>query len=173
VLVCVVCKGCVRCRARVGGRRQGRSCKSGSGSRKPPNSITLEFGKLGDAKLGLKRTKKPDSSSSQVSLAPNGSSGVATWGSVSVPAGFLKPPFTPGLKGPGVISSSVVIGRAVSRVLSPLSRRSSPPRSTAPTPTGAGLVIPRTVIERRVKQRTSSSSTVGIGIWVCCHENGA
>jgi alpha-tubulin suppressor-like RCC1 family protein len=120
---------------------------SGSGSGKPPNSITLEFGKSGDAKSGQKRTKKPDSSSSRVSPAPNGSSGVATWGSVSVPAGFLKPPSTPSLKGPGAISSSMMTGRAISRAVSPLSRRSSPPRSTTPTPTGTGLVIPRTVVE--------------------------
>ena len=120
---------------------------SGSGSGKPPNSITFEFGNKGDVKSGLKRTKKPDSSSSRVSPAPNGSSGVGTWGSVSVPAGFLKPPFTPGLKGPGAISSSVVTGQAVSRAVSPLGQRLSPPRSTTPTPTGAGLVIPRTVVE--------------------------
>ncbi|XP_024393986.1 PH, RCC1 and FYVE domains-containing protein 1 [Physcomitrium patens] len=139
-------------------RNRGMEVKEGSGKgefRVPrpqaPNAgrppITLEFGKAGEGKLGMKRGKKPENSSSRVSPVPNGTSGGSTWGAVSVPAGFSKPPFQPSLNGPLAISSSVVSGRAVSRAVSPLSRRTSPPRSTTPTPTGSGLAIPKTVVE--------------------------
>ncbi|KAG0614466.1 hypothetical protein M758_6G179200 [Ceratodon purpureus] len=115
-------------------------------SGKPP--ITTDSGKQGEGKSVLKRTKKGDTSSSRVSPAPNGSTSLPTWGSVSVPAGFSKPPFQPSVKGPvAAIANSVLSPRAISRAVSPLSRRSSPPRSTTPTPTVSGLSVPKTVVE--------------------------
>lgn len=123
---------------------------------KPPISLNLDSVKLSDGKSAQKRIKKPESFSSRVSPAP-GFAALPTWGSVNVPPGFSKPPFLPTSKGSLVTSTSTPSPRAVSRAVSPLSRRSSPPRSTTPTPTVTGLTIPKTVVEDLKKTNEAMS----------------
>ena len=121
---------------------------------KPPS--TFEPVKQMDGKSVQKRSKKPEASS-RVSPAPNGFASLPTWGSVNVPPGFLKPPFLSASKGSLVTPNSVSTPKAVSRAVSPLSRRSSPPRSTTPTPTVTGLAIPKNVVEDLKKTNDAMS----------------
>ncbi|WOK99091.1 PH, RCC1 and FYVE domains-containing protein 1 [Canna indica] len=80
----------------------------------------------------FKRDKKFDFNSSRVSPIPNGSS---QWSSLNI-SKSLNPVFGTSRK---FFSASVPGSRIVSRATSPISRRSSPPRSTTPTPTLGGL----------------------------------
>eukprot|EP00252_Welwitschia_mirabilis_P008654 TRINITY_DN20650_c0_g1_i1.p1 TRINITY_DN20650_c0_g1~~TRINITY_DN20650_c0_g1_i1.p1 ORF type:complete len:1115 (+),score=250.60 TRINITY_DN20650_c0_g1_i1:356-3700(+) len=79
--------------------------------------------KSSESKSYLKKNKKSEFHSSRVSPVPNG----AQWGSINLHP--VKKFF----------SASVPGSRMVSRASSPVSRRSSPPRSTTPTPTLSGL----------------------------------
>ncbi|KAL3684617.1 hypothetical protein R1sor_002639 [Riccia sorocarpa] len=115
-----------------------KSTKPGLAS-KPP----VEQNKGSEGKSQHRRPKKSDVSSSRVSPAPNG---MMPWGSVNVPPTFNSGFFQPKLMALAT-SISVPQSRNLSRAVSPLSRRSSPPRSTTPTPTITGLTIPKTVVD--------------------------
>ncbi|KAH7863034.1 hypothetical protein Vadar_012394 [Vaccinium darrowii] len=95
-----------------------------------------------------KRNKKPELNSSRVSPIPNGSS---QWGALNISKSF-NPVFGSSKK---FFSASVPGSRIVSRATSPISRRTSPPRSTTPTPTLGGLTTPKIVVEDT--KRTSDS----------------
>ncbi|KAL4567707.1 hypothetical protein LXL04_023299 [Taraxacum kok-saghyz] len=79
------------------------------------------------------------SSSSRVSPIPSGSS---QWGGINISKSF-NPVFGSSKK---FFSASVPGSRMVSRATSPVSRRASPPRSTTPTPTLAGLSSPKIIV---------------------------
>ncbi|CAA6654084.1 unnamed protein product [Spirodela intermedia] len=81
-----------------------------------------------------KKNKKLEFSNSRVSHIANGS---YHWTNVSK---TFNPVFGSSKK---FFSASVPGSRIVSRATSPISRRSSPPRSTTPTPTLSGLTSPR------------------------------
>jgi alpha-tubulin suppressor-like RCC1 family protein len=94
-----------------------------------------------------KSLKKFESFSSRVAPAPYG---FPYWGNVNVPTSFnsgylatnsstSKPSFAS--------SNPLPSPRAISRAVSPLSRRSSPPRATTPTPTISGLTVTKAVVE--------------------------
>jgi alpha-tubulin suppressor-like RCC1 family protein len=106
-----------------------------------------------EGKLGAKLMKRPEAFSSRVSPAPNGFLSLASWGSVNVPTTF-KSEFKSSHSDPkaSIVSSiSVPAPRAVSRAVSPLSRKASPPRSTTPTPTISGLTTSKTIVEELKK----------------------
>ncbi|KAF9675674.1 hypothetical protein SADUNF_Sadunf09G0056800 [Salix dunnii] len=86
-----------------------------------------------------KRNKKLEFNSSRVSPVPNGGS---QWGALNM-SKSLNPMFGSSKK---FFSASVPGSRIVSRATSPISRRSSPPRSTTPTPTLGGLTSPKIVV---------------------------
>ncbi|PWA59608.1 Brevis radix-like domain-containing protein [Artemisia annua] len=88
----------------------------------------------------IKRNKKLEINSSRVSPIPSGSS---QWGALNISKSF-NPVFGSSKK---FFSASVPGSRIVSRATSPVSRRPSPPRSTTPTPTLAGLSSPKIVID--------------------------
>jgi len=90
-----------------------------------------------------------------VSAAPNAIPLFASWGNVNAPNSF-KPASLPS-KLPIVSSHTVPSIRAVSRAVSPLSRRASPPRSTTPTPTISGLTTRNSIIEE-LKRKTEALS---------------
>ncbi|CAM6104930.1 unnamed protein product [Calypogeia fissa] len=121
-------------------------------SSKPP----LEPAKLQDGKAGPRRNKRSDTSSSRVSPAPNG---MMSWGTVTVP-----PTFNAGFLPPKIVAMAANLPlpqpRHLNRTVSPLSRRSSPPRSTTPTPTISGLSVPRTVVEDLKKTNEALSEEV-------------
>ncbi|XP_024963533.1 PH, RCC1 and FYVE domains-containing protein 1-like isoform X1 [Cynara cardunculus var. scolymus] len=85
-----------------------------------------------------KRNKKLEFNSSRVSPIPTGSS---QWGALNISKSF-NPVFGSSKK---FFSASVPGSRIVSRATSPVSRRPSPPRSTTPTPTLAGLSSPKII----------------------------
>ncbi|XP_023758211.1 PH, RCC1 and FYVE domains-containing protein 1 [Lactuca sativa] len=87
-----------------------------------------------------KRNKKLEFSSSRVSPIPSGSS---QWGGINISKSF-NPVFGSSKK---FFSASVPGSRMVSRATSPVSRRASPPRSTTPTPTLAGLSSPKIIVD--------------------------
>uniref|UniRef100_A0A0D9VAA9 FYVE-type domain-containing protein n=1 Tax=Leersia perrieri TaxID=77586 RepID=A0A0D9VAA9_9ORYZ len=83
-----------------------------------------------------KKNKKFEFNSTRVSPVPNGSS---HWSGLNISRSF-NPVFGSSKK---FFSASVPGSRIVSRATSPISRRTSPPRSTTPTPTLGGLTSPR------------------------------
>ncbi|KAL2894301.1 PH RCC1 and FYVE domains-containing protein 1 [Bienertia sinuspersici] len=85
------------------------------------------------------KNKKYDYDSSRVSPIPIGSS---QWGA-NISKSF-NPMFGSSKK---FFSASVPGSRIVSRATSPVSRRPSPPRSTTPTPTLAGLMSPKMTVD--------------------------
>ncbi|XP_043719983.1 PH, RCC1 and FYVE domains-containing protein 1-like isoform X1 [Telopea speciosissima] len=87
-----------------------------------------------------KRNKKLEFNSSRVSPIPNVGS---QWGALNISKSF-NPVFGSSKK---FFSASVPGSRIVSRATSPISRRPSPPRSTTPTPTLAGLASPKVVVD--------------------------
>ncbi|XP_028051926.1 PH, RCC1 and FYVE domains-containing protein 1-like [Camellia sinensis] len=87
-----------------------------------------------------KKNKKPEFNSSRVSPIPNGNS---QWGDFNVSKSF-NPMFGSSKK---FFSASVLGSRIVSWATSLISRRSSPPRSTTPTPTLGGLTSLKIVVD--------------------------
>ncbi|KAL2322402.1 hypothetical protein Fmac_026781 [Flemingia macrophylla] len=87
-----------------------------------------------------KKNKKLEFNSSRVSPVPNGGS---QWGTMNISKSF-NPVFGSSKK---FFSASVPGSRIVSRATSPISRRTSPPRSTTPTPTLGGLASPKIVVD--------------------------
>jgi alpha-tubulin suppressor-like RCC1 family protein len=85
-----------------------------------------------------KKNKKFEFNSTRVSPVPNGSS---HWSGLNISRSF-NPVFGSSKK---FFSASVPGSRIVSRATSPVSRRTSPPRSTTPTPTLGGLTSPRVI----------------------------
>jgi alpha-tubulin suppressor-like RCC1 family protein len=107
-----------------------------------------------EGKVGTKRMKKPESFSSRVSPAPSGFPSLSSWGNVNVPTTFkseFKSSHSSKPKKSIVSSIAVTTPRAVSRAVSPLSRRVSPPRSTTPTPTISGLTTSKSIVEELKK----------------------
>ncbi|KAL2510889.1 Regulator of chromosome condensation (RCC1) family with FYVE zinc finger domain [Abeliophyllum distichum] len=100
-----------------------------------------------------KRNKKMEFNGSRVSPIPNGSS---QWGALSISKSF-NPVFGSSKK---FFSASVPGSRIVSRATSPISRRSSPPRSTTPTPTLGGLASPKFVMDNEKTTNDSLSKEV-------------
>eukprot|EP00262_Sarcandra_glabra_P002332 TRINITY_DN12610_c1_g2_i1.p1 TRINITY_DN12610_c1_g2~~TRINITY_DN12610_c1_g2_i1.p1 ORF type:complete len:361 (+),score=70.00 TRINITY_DN12610_c1_g2_i1:56-1084(+) len=100
-----------------------------------------------------KRNKKLEFNSSRVSPIPNGSS---QWGALSISKSF-NPVFGSSKK---FFSASVPGSRIVSRATSPISRRTSPPRSTTPTPTLSGLTSPKIVVDDAKRTNDSLSQEV-------------
>ncbi|KAK4773567.1 hypothetical protein SAY87_028586 [Trapa incisa] len=91
------------------------------------------------ADRSTKRNKKLEFNSSRVSPVPNGGS---QWGAVSTSKSNAV--FGSSKK---FFSASVPGSRIVSRASSPISRRTSPPRATTPTPTLGGLTSPRFIMD--------------------------
>ncbi|KAJ6831907.1 uncharacterized protein M6B38_343410 [Iris pallida] len=87
-----------------------------------------------------KRNKKFEFNGSRVSPIPNGTS---HWGALNI-SKSLNPVFGSSKK---IFSASVPGSRIVSRATSPKSRRTSPPRSTTPTPTLGGLMSPKFAVD--------------------------
>ncbi|KAI4340529.1 hypothetical protein MLD38_025355 [Melastoma candidum] len=85
-----------------------------------------------------RKNKKLEFSSSRVSPVPTGGS---QWGTLNVTRS-LNQNFGSSKK---FFSASVPGSRIASRATSPISRRESPPRSTAPTPTIGGLTSPKII----------------------------
>ncbi|KAJ4977997.1 hypothetical protein NE237_008777 [Protea cynaroides] len=100
-----------------------------------------------------KRNKKLEFNSSRVSPIPNGGS---QWGALNISKSF-NPVFGSSKK---FFSASVPGSRIVSRATSPISRRPSPPRSTTPTPTLAGLASPKVVVDDAKSTNDSLSQEV-------------
>ncbi|KAF6153057.1 hypothetical protein GIB67_034779 [Kingdonia uniflora] len=100
-----------------------------------------------------KRNKKLEFNSSRVSPIPNGSS---QWGALNISKSF-NPVFGSSKK---FFSASVPGSRIASRATSPISRRSSPPRSTTPTPTLGGLITPKFVVDDAKKTNDGLSEEV-------------
>lgn len=88
-----------------------------------------------------KRNKKPDFSRTRVLPLPNGISGNST---VNSSKSSSNPVFGSTKK---FFSASLPGSRIMSRATSPTSRRSSPPRSTTPTPTLSGFASPKIVAD--------------------------
>ncbi|XP_042504203.1 PH, RCC1 and FYVE domains-containing protein 1-like isoform X2 [Macadamia integrifolia] len=100
-----------------------------------------------------KRNKKLEVNGSRVSPIPNGGS---QWGALNISKSF-NPVFGSSKK---FFSASVPGSRIVSRATSPISRRPSPPRSTTPTPTLAGLTSPKVVVDDAKRTNDSLSQEV-------------
>lgn len=100
-----------------------------------------------------KRNKKLEFNSSRVSPIPNGSS---QWGALNISKSF-NPVFGSSKK---FFSASVPGSRIVSRATSPISRRPSPPRSTTPTPTLAGLSSPKIIVDDAKRMNDSLSQEI-------------
>ncbi|XP_071733808.1 PH, RCC1 and FYVE domains-containing protein 1-like isoform X2 [Rutidosis leptorrhynchoides] len=98
-----------------------------------------------------KRNKKLEPNSSRVSPIPNGSSQFGS--SLNNISKSFNPVFGSSKK---FFSASVPGSRIVSRATSPVSRRPSPPRSTTPTPTLAGLSSPRIMVVDDAKRINDS-----------------
>ncbi|EPS63615.1 hypothetical protein M569_11169, partial [Genlisea aurea] len=93
--------------------------------------------------LAAKRNKKLEFNSSRVSPIPNGGGGGgggSQLDSSNISKTLNNPVFGSSKK---FFSASVPGSRIVSRAASPISRRTSPPRSTTPTPTLGGLTSPK------------------------------
>ncbi|XP_022873045.1 PH, RCC1 and FYVE domains-containing protein 1-like [Olea europaea var. sylvestris] len=113
---------------------------------------SMESLKQGESQSS-KRGKKIELNGSRVSPIPNGSS---QWGPLSISKSF-NPVFGSSKK---FFSASVPGSRIVSRATSPISRRSSPPRSTTPTPTLGGLASPKFVLDNEKTTNNSLSKEV-------------
>ncbi|XP_020231048.1 PH, RCC1 and FYVE domains-containing protein 1 [Cajanus cajan] len=100
-----------------------------------------------------KKNKKLEFNSSRVSPVPNGGS---QWGTMNISKSF-NPVFGSSKK---FFSASVPGSRIVSRATSPISRRTSPPRSTTPTPTLGGLASPKIVVDDAKRTNDSLSQEV-------------
>ncbi|KAJ4969934.1 hypothetical protein NE237_003033 [Protea cynaroides] len=100
-----------------------------------------------------KINKKLEFNGSHVSPIPNGGS---QWGALNISKSF-NPVFGSSKK---FFSASVPGSRIVSRATSPISRRPSPPRSTTPTPTLAGLASPKVVVDDAKSSNDSLSQEV-------------
>ncbi|XP_072984660.1 PH, RCC1 and FYVE domains-containing protein 1 [Typha latifolia] len=100
-----------------------------------------------------KRNKKFEFNGSRVSPIPNGSS---QWGALNISKSF-NPVFGASKK---FFSASVPGSRIVSRATSPISRRTSPPRSTTPTPTLGGLTSQKLVVDNVDKTDDNLSQEV-------------
>lgn len=103
-------------------------------------SSTMEQFKPAESKSSSKRNRKSEFHSSRVSPAPNSTS---QWGNINLPTSF-HPVISYSKK---FFSASVPGSRIMSRASSPVSRRSSPPRSTTPTPTLSGLKSTNIILE--------------------------
>lgn len=130
-------------------------------SDKPDMKVTvpqLAFSLIPGLQLELRsqqrRGKKADSSSSRVAPAP---AGMLTWGetSISMPLYLAHDPVKSGMP-----HASAVQSRRGSRSVSPLSRRTSPPRSTTPTPTLRGLTSPKSIVDDLKKTNEALSQEV-------------
>ncbi|VFR02950.1 unnamed protein product [Cuscuta campestris] len=98
-----------------------------------------------------KQKKKMEFNSSRVSPIPNSGS---QWGALN-----MSKPFNPGFgSSKKFFSASVPGSRIVSRATSPVSRRTSPPRSTTPTPTLGGLSSPKMVVLGDAKRTNDNLS---------------
>ncbi|KAK4780665.1 hypothetical protein SAY87_016771 [Trapa incisa] len=104
------------------------------------------------ADRSTKRNKKLEFNSSRVSPVPNGGS---QWGAVSTSKSNAV--FGSSKK---FFSASVPGSRIVSRASSPISRRTSPPRATTPTPTLGGLTSPRFIMDDAKRTNDSLSQEV-------------
>lgn len=120
-------------------------------SPKPPGAEQL---KQLEGRSGVKKVKKPDSTR-RVSPVPVG---LPHWVAVTPPTSF-NPGYVPPPP-PLPVLPSVPSSRMPSRSHSPLSRRPSPPRSTTPTPTGAGLISTKTVVDELRKTNDSLTEEV-------------
>lgn len=100
-----------------------------------------------------KRNKRLEFNSSRVSPVPSNGS---QWGALTISKSF-NPVFGSSKK---FFSASVPGSRIVSRATSPISRRPSPPRSTTPTPTLAGLTSPKIVVDDTKRTNDSLSQEV-------------
>jgi len=100
-----------------------------------------------------KKSKKFEFNSSRVSPIPNGTS---NRGALNI-SKSLNPVFGSSKK---FFSASVPGSRIVSRATSPISRRTSPPRSATPTPTIGGLAFPRFAVDDVKKTNDSLSQEV-------------
>lgn len=103
----------------------------------------------------LRRGKKADSSLSRVAPAP---AGFVTWG----PTGVMLPFESTNefMLHASALPSKRGSPRRGSRSVSPFSRRSSPPRSTTPTPTLKGLVSPRVIVDDLKKTNEALSQEI-------------
>ncbi|KAG8663128.1 PH, RCC1 and FYVE domains-containing protein 1 [Manihot esculenta] len=108
---------------------------------------------LKQAENRSKRNKKLEFNSSRVSPVPNRGS---QWGALNISKSF-NPMFGSSKK---FFSASVPGSRIVSRATSPISRRTSPPRSTTPTPTLGGLTSPKIVVDDAKRANESLSQEV-------------
>lgn len=104
------------------------------------SSTTEHLKTSGTKSSSSKRNRKPEFHSSRVSPVSNGTS---QRGSINL-ATSLQPVLSYSKK---FFSASVPGSRIMSRATSPVSRRSSPPRSTTPTPTLSGLKSANIVLE--------------------------
>jgi hypothetical protein len=105
--------------------------------------------------------KKPESSSSHVAPSPSVVSPLPSWSTVDVPTSFNSEFQATNSSIPKLeIASSYCVPspRAVSRAVSPLSRRLSPPRATIPTPTISGLTVTKAVVEDLKKTNATLSA---------------
>ncbi|KAH9318737.1 hypothetical protein KI387_020506, partial [Taxus chinensis] len=116
-------------------------------------SSTTEHLKQAGSKSSSKRNRKPEFHSSRVSPVSNGTS---QRGSINL-ATSLHPVLSYSKK---FFSASVPGSRIMSRATSPVSRRSSPPRSTTPTPTLSGLKTANIVLEDGNKNNDTLSHEV-------------
>ncbi|XP_047974656.1 PH, RCC1 and FYVE domains-containing protein 1-like [Salvia hispanica] len=96
---------------------------------------SIESSKQGEIHT-TKRNKKLDFNSNRVSPIPSRSSQWGSTNSFDPVSGYSKK----------LTSASVPGSRIVSRATSPISRRSSPPRASTPTPTLAGLTSPKVAL---------------------------
>ncbi|ONK67499.1 uncharacterized protein A4U43_C05F680, partial [Asparagus officinalis] len=100
-----------------------------------------------------KKSKKFEFNSSRVSPIPNGTT---NWGALNI-SKSLNPVFGSSKK---FFSASVPGSRIVSRATSPTSRRTSPLRSTTPTPTLGGLTSPKFALDNANKSNEDLSQEV-------------
>ncbi|KAL5799288.1 hypothetical protein ACOSQ3_032350 [Xanthoceras sorbifolium] len=131
--------------SRKGSMNQGQNVAA----EKNENSVSRSHAQLGrnssmelskEVESGYsKRNKKPDFNRTRVLPLPNGVPGSSAVNSSksSNPFGSTKKFFSASLPG----------SRIMSRATSPTSRRSSPPRSTTPTPTLSGFASPNIVVD--------------------------
>ncbi|XP_051134325.1 PH, RCC1 and FYVE domains-containing protein 1 isoform X2 [Andrographis paniculata] len=105
----------------------------------PARFPSMESLKQGESRIS-KINKKLEFNNTRGSPIPSGSS---QWGALNISKSF-NPVFGSSKK---FFSASVPGSRIVSRATSPISRRTSPPRSTTPTPTLGGLTSPKIVLD--------------------------
>lgn len=113
---------------------------------------SMEYLKPAESRTS-KRNKRLEFNSSRVSPVPSNGS---QWGALNISKSF-NPVFGSSKK---FFSASVPGSRIVSRATSPISRRPSPPRSTTPTPTLAGLTSPKIVVDNTKRTNDSLNEEV-------------